>query len=226
MDSRPVSSTIRTSLPIFDLIYLISDNDVPNGDGAPDSSRTRISVFTARALLIESKGPCWFYGTGAEHSALYQYQLYGAKDVGRVLSPNKRVATIDKVQQIYLGHIQAETPYYQPAPLATEPFKNAASFPGDPTFTDCYEGKGCNEAWGLRVIDSENIYIHSAGLYSFFVDYNQSTCIDAFNCQKRMTHVSGARENSVVIFNLFTIGVGEPATGAAGLSIAQKDTQR
>ena len=46
-----------------------------------DKTANQISVYTARALLIESQGPCWFYGSGAEHSALYQYQLYKAKDV-------------------------------------------------------------------------------------------------------------------------------------------------
>jgi len=48
-----------------------------------DKTANQVSVYTARGLLIESQGPCWFYGSGSEHSTLYQYQLYKAKDVRR-----------------------------------------------------------------------------------------------------------------------------------------------
>lgn len=32
-------------------------------------------------MLIESQGPSWFYGTGSEHSVLYQYQVSNAQNV-------------------------------------------------------------------------------------------------------------------------------------------------
>jgi hypothetical protein len=46
-----------------------------------DTTANQISVYTGRGTLIESQGPSWFIGSGSEHSALYQYQLYKAKDV-------------------------------------------------------------------------------------------------------------------------------------------------
>ena len=46
-----------------------------------DSSKSQVSVYGARGMLIESQSPSWFYGTGSEHAVLYQYQLYNAKNV-------------------------------------------------------------------------------------------------------------------------------------------------
>lgn len=46
-----------------------------------DKTANQISLYAARGTLIESGGPSWFYGAGSEHTVLYQYQLYGAKNV-------------------------------------------------------------------------------------------------------------------------------------------------
>ncbi|PGH19016.1 hypothetical protein AJ79_00050 [Helicocarpus griseus UAMH5409] len=101
------------------------DNDM-SVYNSPDKIANQISLYAARGTLIESEGPSWFYGTGSEHTVMYQYQVYGAKD-------------------IYLGHIQTETPYYQPVPVAPNPFAGAKEFPGDPSFADCTT-IGCQEA--------------------------------------------------------------------------------
>ncbi|RYP18793.1 hypothetical protein DL765_003728 [Monosporascus sp. GIB2] len=98
-----------------------------------DITASRISVYAARGMLIGSQGPSWFYATSAEYAVLYQYQLYEAKN-------------------IYLGHIQTETPYYQPAPPAPEPFATG-SFSGDPDFADCTEDS-CKKSWALGIIGS------------------------------------------------------------------------
>ena len=67
-------------------------------------------------------------------------------------------------------------PYYQPEPMAPIPFQDAAEFPGDPTWSNCPKSdKSCREAWALCIVSSRNIYIHSAGMYSFFINYDQST---------------------------------------------------
>jgi hypothetical protein len=126
--------------------------------------------------------------------------------------------------QIYLGHIQTETPYYQPRPVGPKPFDVATStiFPGDPTFDHC-KTDTCHSAWALRVIQSSNIYIHSAGAYSFFQNYNQ-TCVGTFDCQERLIQVRGSTD--VVIFNIFTVGAVQAATGVQQTFIQQKDTQR
>ena len=61
---------------------LSSDNDQSTyWDPTAGPETIQISIFTGRGLLVESQGPCWFYGTGSEHSTMYQYQLYNAKDV-------------------------------------------------------------------------------------------------------------------------------------------------
>ena len=46
-----------------------------------DKTANQVSVYAGRGLLVESQGPCWFYGSSSEHSVLYQYQIYNATDV-------------------------------------------------------------------------------------------------------------------------------------------------
>lgn len=108
-----------------------------------------------------------------------------------------------------MGHIQTETPYFQPNPVAPLPFNIARSFTNDPTFDDCVSNT-CKEAWGLRIIDSTNVTIHSAGLYSFFNDYYQD-CIGTQNCQERILQVKGSY--NVAVFNLFTVATSIIASG-------------
>ncbi|KAI0205630.1 pectin lyase fold/virulence factor [Astrocystis sublimbata] len=175
----------------------------------PDSSSTQISVFAARGMLIESQGPSWFYGGGSEHSVLYNYLISGA-------------------ESIYMGHIQTESPYYQPNPHPPEPFRAAASFPNDPDFSDCevqaevWDDR-CNYAWGLQILDSKDVTIHSAGLYSFFNEYFQD-CIDTNNCQDHILQVKGS--TGVVIFNLFTVATVNIASGIDDTNVPQEDNQR
>lgn len=71
-------------------------------------------------ILIESiQGPIWIYDTISEHTVLYQYMVYGAKNV-------------------FMGMIQTESPYYLPNPQAPAPFTSALGlYNGDPDFKDC-----------------------------------------------------------------------------------------
>jgi hypothetical protein len=175
----------------------------------PDSSSTQISIFAARGMLIESNGPSWFYGGGSEHAILYNYLISEAKSV-------------------FLGHIQTEAPYYQPNPRPPAPFQAAASFPNDPDFSHCeiaaevWDDR-CNYAWGVQIIDSEDIMIHSAGLYSFFNEYYQD-CIPTHNCQDRILEVKGSK--GVVIYNLFTVATINIASGIDNTNIPQNGNQR
>ncbi|KAH6856895.1 pectin lyase fold/virulence factor [Chaetomium sp. MPI-CAGE-AT-0009] len=175
----------------------------------PDSSSTQISIFAARGMLIESEGPSWFYGGGSEHAVLYNYLISGAKSV-------------------FMGHIQTESPYYQPIPAPPAPFRAAKSFPNDPDFSHCEIAPNvwddrCNYAWGLQIIDSEDVMIHSAGLYSFFNEYYQD-CIPTHNCQERILEVKGSK--GVVIYNLFTVATINIASGIDNTNIPQADNQR
>ncbi|KAK4120929.1 glycoside hydrolase family 55 protein [Parathielavia appendiculata] len=156
-----------------------------------DSSKSQISLFGARGVLIESQGPVWIYGSGSEHVIFYQYEMLGAKNV-------------------YLGHIQTESPYFQPKPVSPSPMEAALGvFPGDPDWADCTK-ETCEMAWGLRIIDSEGIMLHSAGLYSWFNNYGQA-CLKTENCQQRIMEVRGSKD--VSIFNIFSKGVEEIGTG-------------
>jgi hypothetical protein len=147
---------------------------------------------------------------------LYQYQLVNASDV-------------------WMGQIQTETPYYQPNPAAPSPFTQPNTTLHDPDFAaDCPNGVAnsalalagnppCAMAWGLRIIDSQNVVVYGAGLYSFFNNYNTScsTAASGENCQARIfwvgknegevhgndtTAAGNAGDFGVELYNLVTIG--------------------
>jgi hypothetical protein len=58
--------------------------------------------------------------------------------------------------------------YYQPTPIVPTPFSVPAL--SDPNFaSSCSVQSGnCAEAWGLRIVNSKDVLIYGAGLYSFF----------------------------------------------------------
>ncbi|ETS81736.1 hypothetical protein PFICI_06738 [Pestalotiopsis fici W106-1] len=165
----------------------VADHDFDSG---PD--QTQIDIYVARGMLIESTGgPTWMYATASEHCILYQYQLYGAENV-------------------YMGMIQTESPYFLPQPQAPAPFKNQLAnspFPGDPDFSECTsDNPHCAAAWGIRIIGSTNVQILGAGLYNWFQEYTQP-CVDSQDCQQRVANVIGS--GNVWIYNLYTIGTVE-----------------
>lgn len=115
----------------------------------------QINIFNGRGVLIESDvGPVWLYGTSSEHSVLYNYQISNASNV-------------------YMSLIQSETPYFQSNPDATTPFTTNSKYQ-DPTFSGNSSSK---KAWGLRIVDSKDVFVYGAGLYSFFVSFLHSTLI-------------------------------------------------
>jgi glucan 1,3-beta-glucosidase len=93
-----------------------------------------------------------------------------------------------------MGFIQTETPYvaggnchggyklirvclryYQPTPFAPTPFSVVPTL-NDPNFASSCAGTSgnCADAWGLRILNSHDVFIYGAGLYSFFNDYDTS----------------------------------------------------
>lgn len=148
-------------------------------------------------------GPSWFYGSASEHSVLYQYQLYGAEN-------------------IFLGHMQTESPYFQSTPGASKPYK-AGPFPQDPKFGDCEPGSTCEKSWALRIINSKNILIYSAGLYSFFQNWDQS-CIADETCQSGLIETSYSQ--GLWMYNIFTVGAEQVVSPRGGIPpTLQKDNQ-
>ncbi|KAK2013535.1 glucan 1,3-beta-glucosidase [Colletotrichum eremochloae] len=139
--------------------------------------KAQINIYNGRGVLCEATKGTWFWGTASEHSVLYNYQF-------------------NKASNVYMAHIQTETAYYQGNPDARTPFAvNQAIL--DPNFETFCAGQGdkCARTWGVRAIDSKDIFIYGAGLYSFFNNYDQ-VCVGENNCQDHMVSL----ENSDVKF--------------------------
>jgi hypothetical protein len=139
----------------------------------------QVNVYNTRGLLVESQGPVWMYGTAMEHNVLYQYNLHGANN-------------------IFMGAIQTETPYFQPS--ANTPFARTA--PSDPTF--CNNDRTCNMAYGLVINNSTNVYLYSAGLYSFFDVWDQGCLQGQPNCQMNMVQITNSKK--IYMYALSTYG--------------------
>lgn len=161
----------------------------------------QIDIYNGRGLLVESQGPVWLYGTSSEHSQLYNYQFSKAKD-------------------IYAGLIQTETPYMQSNPISTKAFPPMAAY-NDPTFEHCTTNS-CKKAWGLRIVDSSDIIVSGAGLYSFFDNYEQ-TCLATENCQENMVSLEGS--NQVYLWGLSTKASTNMVTVDGKGAVDQKDNR-
>lgn len=97
--------------------------------------------------------------------------------------------------------MQTETLYYQPNQNALSPY-TSGEFPSDPTFENCADDL-CRGAWALQVIESTNIFIYSAGFYSFFQN-NALGCTLEEECQLALIDTNF--DNGLWIYNIFTKG--------------------
>jgi hypothetical protein len=159
--------------------YWVADHSLE-----PEAKDGQIDVFNGRGILIEGEGPVWGWGTASEHSVLYNYQFNNASNV-------------------FLGHIQTETPYYQPNPDSTEPFTVNPTY-ADPDFAvSCADDTTgtCKRSWGVRAINTKDVFIYGAGLYSFFDNYAQD-CLKTQSCQQNVVSLEGGSE--VHFFGLST----------------------
>ncbi|KAF3769527.1 family 55 glycoside hydrolase [Cryphonectria parasitica EP155] len=154
--------------------FWVADHDLELG-----ADSQQIDIYNGRGVLIESSGPVWMYGTAAEHSQLYNYQVNNAS-------------------AIYMSLIQTETAYMQGNPNATTPFPTNATY-NDPSFASCTEAN-CARTWGLRIVNSDDVYVYGAGLYSFFDNYEQ-TCLETESCQQNMVSIESSAAH---IFGLST----------------------
>lgn len=128
------------------------------------------------------------YATASEHAVFYQYNFNGASN-------------------IFAGMLQTESPYYQPTPSPPAPFAAVVGlYPSDPVYSCASSNDfgGCDESWAVIITKSKNIFIASAGIYSWFSTYAQ-TCINSQACQKALLLLS-SNKASVRIQNLITIG--------------------
>lgn len=112
--------------------------------------------------------------------------------------------------------------YYQPNPGAPAPFTVNSALT-DPDFASSCAGQSgrCNDAWGLRIVNSKNILIYAAGLYSFFNNNVATVCPVAGtdNCQNNIFSLEGTLTN-VNVYCLGTVGAINMIT-EAGTSLAR-----
>ena len=139
------------------------------------------------------------WASAVEHSTLYQYQFANT-------------------QNVYMGFIQSETPYYQPNPSAPTPWTPNTSL-NDPTWS-C--SGTCAMAWGLRILDSSNLLVYGAGLYSFFNNYDV-TCSFAPNsgaarCQQQIATLDGSY-SSLSFYGFSTVSVDNMLVTNGGSSV-------
>ncbi|KAF7543848.1 hypothetical protein G7Z17_g10405 [Cylindrodendrum hubeiense] len=137
------------------------------------SDHSQVNIYNGRGILIESSAGCWLWGTSSEHNVLYNYQLTGASNV-------------------YMSLIQTETAYFQGNPDATVPFTVNSDY-SDPDFSTSCTGDStkCARTWGVRAVDSSDIFIYGAGLYSFFNNYDQ-VCVGENNCQDNIISIESS----------------------------------
>ncbi|KAH7329416.1 family 55 glycoside hydrolase [Stachybotrys elegans] len=143
----------------------VSDHELDRDDF------NQINIYNGRGILIESTKGAWLWGTASEHNTLVNYQISNAANV-------------------YMALIQTETAYYQGNPDSLVPFSpNAAYF--DPDFSECDGSSTCHRTWGMRIHDSEDIFLFGGGLYSFFNNYDQ-VCVGLNNCQDHMINIENS----------------------------------
>lgn len=142
--------------------FWVADHELDLGD------HNQINIFNGRGVFVDTtEGPVWMYGTASEHSVLYNYQVVNSSNV-------------------YMAAIQTESPYFQSNPNAITPFTVNTAY-SDPNFSSTCSSNAdlCPKSWGLRVINSDDVLVYGAGLYSFFDNYDQ-TCLTTESCQDNM----------------------------------------
>ncbi|MCJ1308907.1 hypothetical protein MMC25_002562 [Agyrium rufum] len=171
--------TSKATIYLENTWFWVADHEL---DQAPNN---QVDIYNGRGVFFESaQGPIWAYGTASEHSQLYNYQIVNSENV-------------------YMGIIQTETPYYQSNPNALTPFTPNSAY-SDPDFSSCTTDS-CRKAWGLRIVSSSNILVYGAGLYSFFDNWSQD-CNAEGNCQDNIVSIEKCASD-IYLWALSTYGV-------------------
>jgi hypothetical protein len=76
----------------------------------------------------------------------------------------------------------------------------------DPDFLLCKltpQSTNCVKTWGLRIINSEYVFLYGVGLYSFFVNYD-AICLMSSSCQQNAIEIF--QSEAVYLFGVYTVG--------------------
>ena len=161
--------------------FWVADHELDLSSWPDYDVNNQINIYNGRGILVESQGPVWLYGTSSEHSVLYNYQ-------------------IDHAIDFWMGAIQTETAYMQSNPNALNSgFKPDPRY-NDPEFSDC-DTELCRKTWGVRILESKDVYLYGGGCYSFFENYRQQ-CLDTESCQENMIEIQCS--DDVWLFGLST----------------------
>lgn len=184
--------------------FWIADHDLDLAE------HKQLNVFSGRGVLVENEdgGPVWMYGSSSEHSVLYNYQLSNARNV-------------------YMSVIQTETPYFQGNPTAPAPFHPLSAL-ADPAFSRCTKfnsGGTCKKSWGLRVLNSSDVFVYGAGLYSWYDNYEQ-TCLGSEDCQTDIFQIDGASASAVQVYGLNTKASSNMVTATGGKGLVNQGDNR
>lgn len=148
-----------------------------------DPDQGPINVYSARGMLIQSDH-AHFWATAVHHNVMYQYQLSSASN-------------------IFMGLLDAESPYFQPEPQESRLFEPGL-FANDPLFESCITA-ACRMAWHLRIIDSDSVYALGAVLTTWFSN-RDSSCLST-SCQSHGFQV--IQSYSLWVYGLVTKGLAE-----------------
>ncbi|KAK6336819.1 hypothetical protein TWF718_009607 [Orbilia javanica] len=156
----------------------------------PSPSRP-LDVYVGRGVLIDgSPGGIWLYSTVSENSVLYQYQFQNSAN-------------------IFASGLESTNPSYQSNPTAPTPFlvNTTLSDPNFSTICKAYKGAAyakCAKAFGLRIVNSDNVAIYSTSLISGKDNYAANCPGGHFNCQLVMVSVEKqARKPVDKLVNIF-----------------------
>lgn len=170
------------------------------------------TIAVGRGMLIAATKGTWLVGTGSEHNVMYAYQL-------------------DNAANVFASMQQVETPYWQPAPRAPEPWTPDAAW-RDPTFECEGQGDACHMSWHLRVVGEQTraIALYGQAFWVFFFKNGQDCPGPEGTCQTNSVNFQGLEGGSqdVVLYNLNTRGVEDLVrlgSSSGGVGATQKEDE-
>ncbi|KAK6507602.1 hypothetical protein TWF481_006029 [Arthrobotrys musiformis] len=146
---------------------------------ASHQSSQPLDVYVGRGVLIDgTQGGLWLYSITSENSVLYQYQIQNSA-------------------KIFASGLKSTNPSFQPNPQAPSPFNIVNTTLSDPNFSTICKPHvkspaayaKCAKAFGLRIINSDNIAIYSTSLLAGQDNYSSNCPGGHFNCQLVMISI-------------------------------------